>query len=106
MLVLPFSSRLDFCSYIFSITKTASKKIGALFVSINFFLLRLLFISMNVPYGLSRNLRNFLKQVLVIITLWFRLWLSYAYTKLEPKNFKKKSFKNFSLRMFAPRRKT
>ena len=32
MLVLTFSSKLDWDSYIISIAKTASKKIGALFV--------------------------------------------------------------------------
>ena len=36
MLELTFSSELGFCSYIISIAKTASKKIGALICSIKF----------------------------------------------------------------------
>ena len=49
MLGLTFSSKLDWRSYISSIAKTASKKIGALIRSIKF-LLRLLCISINLPY--------------------------------------------------------
>ena len=36
MLELTFSSKLDWGSYIISIAKTASKKIGALFYEISF----------------------------------------------------------------------
>ena len=36
MLGLTFASKLDWCSYIISITKTASKKIGALIRSMKF----------------------------------------------------------------------
>ena len=36
MLGLTFSSKLDWCSYIISISKTASKKIGALIRSMRF----------------------------------------------------------------------
>ena len=36
MLGLTFSSKLDWCSYIISIAKTASKKIGALIRSLKF----------------------------------------------------------------------
>ena len=50
MLGLTFSPKLDWGSYIISIAKTASKKIGALIRSISFFLLRLLCISINLPY--------------------------------------------------------
>ena len=49
MLGLTFSSKLDWGSYIISITKTASKKIGALIHSVKFFFLRLLCISINLP---------------------------------------------------------
>ena len=42
MLGLTFSSKLDCGSYIISIAKTDSKKIGALIHSVKFFLLRLL----------------------------------------------------------------
>ena len=48
MLGLTFSSKLDWGSYIISIAKTASKKIGALIHSMKFFLLRLLYISVNL----------------------------------------------------------
>ena len=51
MLGLTFSSKLDWGSYIISIAKTASKKIAALVRSVNFFLLRLLCISINLPYA-------------------------------------------------------
>ena len=50
MLGLTFSSKLDWGSYLISIAKTASKKIGALIHS-NFFLLRLLCISISLPYA-------------------------------------------------------
>ena len=50
MLGLTFSSKLDWGSYIISIAKTASKKIGALIRSMKFFLLRLLCISINLRY--------------------------------------------------------
>ena len=53
MLGLTFSSKLDWGSYIISIAKTASKKIGALIES--FFLLRLLCISINLPYAHAWN---------------------------------------------------
>ena len=50
MLWLTFSSKLDWGSYIISIAKTASKEIGAL-ICRSFFLLRLLCISINLPYA-------------------------------------------------------
>ena len=49
ILRLTFSSKLDWGSYIIFIAKTASKKIGALIRSMKF-LLRLLYISINLPY--------------------------------------------------------
>ena len=48
-----FSSDFDWCSYIVSIVKTASKKIGALICLLKVFLFRLLFISVNLPYSLA-----------------------------------------------------
>ena len=48
---LTFSSKLDWGSYIISIAKTASSKIGALIRTMKFFLLRWLYISINLPYG-------------------------------------------------------
>ena len=53
MLGLTSSSKLDWGSYIIYIAKTVSKKIGALICSINFFLQRLLCISINLPYTWS-----------------------------------------------------
>ena len=52
MLWLTFSSKLDWdsCTLSISIAKTASKKIGALIRSVKF-LLRLLCISINLPYA-------------------------------------------------------
>ena len=52
MLGLTFSSKLDWdsCTLSISIAKTASKKIGALIRSVKF-LLRLLCISINLPYA-------------------------------------------------------
>ena len=59
-----FSSKLNWCSFVISIAKTVSKKIGALIHTLirsldsfceSLVLLRLLFISINVPYGLAWN---------------------------------------------------
>ena len=51
---LTFSSKLDWGSYIISIAKTVSKKIRALIRSMKF-LLRLLCISINLPYAPAWN---------------------------------------------------
>ena len=50
MLGLVFSSKLDWGSCIISIAKTGSKKVGAIIHSMKIFLLRLLCISINLPY--------------------------------------------------------
>ena len=55
MLRLTFFSKLDSGSYIISITNTTSKKTGALIRSGKFFLLRLLCMSVNLPYGYVWN---------------------------------------------------
>ena len=55
MLGLTFSSKLDWGSYITSIAKTVSKKIGSLVGSRSFFLLRLLCSSINLPYSHAWN---------------------------------------------------
>ena len=49
MVGMTFSSKLDWGSYIVSIAKPSSKKIGALSHSMKFFLLWLLCISINLP---------------------------------------------------------
>ena len=51
MLGLTFSSKLDWGSYIISIAKTASKKIGALIRSMKFLSPEVLCISTNLPYA-------------------------------------------------------
>ena len=55
MLVLTFSSKLDWGSYINSIVKIVFKKMGALNCPISFFLLRLLCISINLPHDHAWN---------------------------------------------------
>ena len=56
MLGLSFCSKLDWGSWIISIAKTSSKKIGALIRPMKFHPpLRLLFISINLPYGHAWN---------------------------------------------------
>ena len=52
MLILSFFSKFEMSFFIISIAKTASQRIGAVIRSI-FFLLRLLCISINLPYGLA-----------------------------------------------------
>ena len=55
VLGLSFSSKLNWGSYIIFIAKTAYKKTGALIRFLNFFLLRLLYTSIDLPYGLAWN---------------------------------------------------
>ena len=74
MLGLTFSSKLDWGSYIVSIAKTASKKIGALIRS-SFFLLRLLCISINLSYGYVWNTAVMSGLVLLVAT--WNCWISY-----------------------------
>ena len=64
MLGLTFSSKLDWGSYIISIAKTSSKKIGALIRSMKFFLLRLFCIAINLQYSHVRN---------TVVTSWLVL---------------------------------
>ena len=51
MLGLSFSSKLDWGSYIISIAKTTSKKMGALICSIKYLSPEVCCISMNLLYG-------------------------------------------------------
>ena len=80
MLGLTFSSKLDWGSHIFSIARTASKKIEALVRSISFFLLRLLYISINLPCGHAWNTVVMSGQVLLLATsnCWMRYKNGYA----------------------------
>ena len=56
MLGLTFSSKLDWGSYIISIAKTASKKIGALICSMKFLSPEVALISIDLPISLAWNI--------------------------------------------------
>ena len=75
MLGLTFFSKLDCGSYIISLAETASKKIGTLICSMKFFLLRLLCISVNLPYGHGWSTVVMFWLVLVVAT--WNCWISY-----------------------------
>ena len=68
MLGLTFSSKLDWDSYLISIAKTAFKKIGACICSIKF-LLRLLCVSLNLPYGYAWN-TVFMSGLVLLVATW------------------------------------
>ena len=51
MLGMTFFSKLDWGSYVISIAKTASKKIGALILSMKFLSSEVFFISIKLPYA-------------------------------------------------------
>ena len=72
MVGLTFSSKLDWSSYIIYIAKTVSKKIGVLICSINFFLLRLLCISINLTYTWSYH-------TLVVVLLNWLNWYHFLF---------------------------
>ena len=73
MLVLTFSSKLDWGSYITSIAKSTSKKIGALIHYMKF-LLRLLCTSINLPYCHAWN--TFFMSGLVLLVASWNCWIS------------------------------
>ena len=68
MLGLIFSSELDYGSYMISIAKTPSKKIGALIYSRKLLLLRLLCVSINLPYNHAWNTVTISELVLLVAT--------------------------------------
>ena len=74
MLGLTFSSKLDWGSYIVSIAKTASEKIGALIRSMKFLFLRLLCISITLPYGHVWNI--IVMSGLVLLVATWNCWIS------------------------------
>ena len=80
MLKLSFSSKLDWGSYIISIAKTASKKLEPWFALSNLFLLRLLCISINLPYDHAWNIVVMSGLVLLLATwnCWIRYKNGYA----------------------------
>ena len=65
---LTFSSKLDWGSYIISITKSTSKKIGALIYSIKFLSLEVGLISTNLPNGHAWNTVVISGLVLLVAT--------------------------------------
>ena len=65
LLGLTFSSKLDWGSYIISIAKTASKKIGALTCS-----MRLLCISINLPYAHVLN-TVVMSGLVLLLASWY-----------------------------------
>ena len=69
MLGLTFSSKLDWGSYMISIAKTASKKIGALLRSMKFVFPEVVFISINLLY---RHVRNtvVMSWLVLLVTTW------------------------------------
>ena len=66
MLGLTFSSKLDWDSYIVSIAKTASKKIGALIRSMKFLSPE---VALNLPYGHVWNTVVMSGLVLLVVLL-------------------------------------
>ena len=72
MLWLTFSSKLDWGSYIVSIAKTASKKIGVLIRSMKFLSPE---ISINLPYGHVWN--TVVMSGLVLLVATWNCWISY-----------------------------
>ena len=75
MLGLTFSSKLDWSSYIVSIAKTASKKIGALILSMKFLSLSLLCTSISLPYGHVWN--TAVMSGLVLLAATWNCWINY-----------------------------
>ena len=68
MLGLSFSSKFDWGSYIISIAKSATRKIGALIRSMDFLSPEVALISINVPYSLAWNTVVMSGQVLLAAT--------------------------------------
>ena len=75
MLGLTFSSKLDWGSYIVSIAKTASKKIGALIRSMKFLSPEVALYLQNLPYVHVWNTVAMSELVLVVAT--WNCWISY-----------------------------
>ena len=75
MLGLTFSSKLDRGSHIMSIAKPASKKIGVLICFMKFFSLRLLCVTINLPYGHAWH-SVVISRLLLLVATW-NCWISY-----------------------------
>ena len=75
MLGLTYSSKLDWGSYIFSIAKTASKKIGALIRSMNFLSPAVALHPINLRYVQVWN--TVVMSGLVVLAATWDCWISY-----------------------------
>ena len=75
MLELTFSSKLDWGSYIAYIDKVPPRKLEPWFVLWSFFLLRLLCISINLPYAHVWN--TVVMSGLVLLVATWNCWISY-----------------------------
>ena len=75
MLGLTFSSKLDWGSYIISIAKTASKKIGALIRSMNFLSPAVALHPINLRYVQVWN--TVVMSGLVVLAATWDCWISY-----------------------------
>ena len=82
-----FSSKLDWGSYIISIAKSASKKIGALICSMSFFFLRLLFLSINLSYAHAWNTVVTSGLVPVVVTWNWLISYKHKYAGLSVLHF-------------------
>ena len=69
MLGLSFSSQLDWGSYIVSIDKTASKKIGTFICSVKFLSPEIALNSINFLYGLGWN-TVVMPGLVLLVTTW------------------------------------
>ena len=75
MLGLSFSFKLDWHSCIISITKNPARKLEPWFVLSSCFLLRLLCISINLPFGHACNTVD-MSGLVLLVTTW-NCWISY-----------------------------
>ena len=76
MLGLTFSCKLDWGSYIVSIAKTASKKIGVLIRSMKFLSPEVaLYLYINLPYG--HVWKTVVMSGLVLLLATWNCWISY-----------------------------
>ena len=75
MLGLAFCSKLDWGSYIISIAKTVSQKIGDLIRSMRFLSPEVALISIDLPYGHAWN--TVVMSSLVILVATRNCWISY-----------------------------
>ena len=76
LLGLPFSSKLEWVSYIVSIAKTAFKKVGALISPMTFLSPEAALFPINLPYCLAWNIVASSGLGLLVVTGMF--WIRYS----------------------------